>query len=156
MTGETSPEYLSVREAAERLALSEEAVRRMIRGGELYAEKAGRGSRAPWGIDARQIEAYAEEAERRRRLAGVVVGRGEQFVERMGNEHGPEGREWTRGNLERQELLDALADAIGPELQEFEDETAEAEYIEEQAQDLARRVRRAEAIRRRAEELLTE
>lgn len=157
--------WLTVRETAARLGKHEEAVRTMIREGKLRASRASTGARAPWLIDAaeleRQIAMDAEVAAARERLdtAGVVLGRGEEFLEKVGLRHGPavaeELRTLSAHHDARYEAARALDDA-GAELQEQFDALDDDEAIEQAARRRATWVRREERIRQRTLELLDE
>ncbi|MEQ9093550.1 MAG: helix-turn-helix domain-containing protein [Miltoncostaeaceae bacterium] len=87
----TSRKWLTVRQTARRLGETEEAVRRMIRAGDLPAQKATSSARAPWVVDALALEDQIAEdeqlAKRRARMAGVVVGYGEDFHRQVAEAH---------------------------------------------------------------------
>jgi excisionase family DNA binding protein len=170
----------SVKEAAEFLGQSEETIRRKLASGEIPGFRVG-GRGASWRVYADELEQLVsadreesdrrwrehvearevEEAERRRRMAGVVGGRtGTPEADRAFADE--VAREWRRSTLDaltRRAVLEEAAGAVDEagaglegEFADLEDEAA----IEERAQELARTVRRAERIRKRAEEILEE
>ena len=163
--GETT-EWVPVRVAAVRLAGSEEAIRRRIRAGEIPAVKAGRGARAPWLVDTSGL-INAEHAALRERLdqAGVVHGRtgtpqaDRAYADKVGHRHGDDWRRATLDHLTRRALLEQAAgvvEAAGANLEGQFADIDDEDAVEAEAQELARRVRRAERIRERAAEILDE
>jgi Helix-turn-helix domain len=180
--------WLTVRETAARLNRSEEMVRRMIRAGELPASRLSAAAKAPWMIDAdeleRQLKVHAERTAVRMRLdragvtvgrsvdsppqgGGVVIGRGEDFyaeIERaypgvkVGGPEGPPLADYLRQRDSRAELFDRIEREMYADpavRQRFEKLDEEARF-EEEARELARRIRRAERLRERALEILDE
>jgi hypothetical protein len=162
-------EWLTVRETAKRLNTSEEMVRRKIRAFELPASRLTDAARAPWMIDARaleqQLQADAQLAEHRESMAGVVVGRSDEGgpldeafraeVERL---HGKPVAAGLKQVMDRSDLFarverDMYAD---PSLRMRFEQLDEEQRFEEEARELARRVRRAERLRDRALEILEE
>lgn len=152
--------WIDVPMAAERLGTSEQMVRRFIREGRLYAERAGRGARSPWRVDAAQVAREAELRSVKDRLgqAGVVTGRSgspdadDDFIAKMRSTHGDEAAAALQEILDRHALVEAtelsrLQAELGPK---FNEEDA----IEQAAQRLAAEHRRAERIRRRAQEII--
>jgi excisionase family DNA binding protein len=181
MSDDQKKEWLTVRETAERLNLSEESVRRMIRTFQLPASRASGGARAPWVINAAALERQLEVDAHRRRVheAGIVVGRvqeaggnavvgrGDDFAEeleqrypdvRVGSPDGPTLAEYARATAARHELFDRIERemAADPSVRQQLERLDEAERFEAEAQELARRVRRAERLRDRALEILDE
>lgn len=57
--------WIQVPEAAERLGITEEMVRKHIRSGNLYAKRSGRGNRSAWLLDADEINRETELKARR-------------------------------------------------------------------------------------------
>jgi excisionase family DNA binding protein len=163
---EHKSEFLTVRETATRLGQSEETVRRMIRAGELPASRAHRGgTRAPWLIHAaaleRQMEMDAEIAEARERLdsAGVVTGRGPEFLENVQRRHGLAVAEQLRQVMARHDALYEAARTVDEHSDEYEHgfaELDEDEAIDQAAQRRAAWLRREERIHQRTLEILEE
>jgi excisionase family DNA binding protein len=164
--------WLTVADVAEILGTSTQTVRRMIKAGELPASRASAAPRASWLIDAaefeRQREADAERAAIRQRLGGVVSSYGDdEFIEKLrarypdvtvGGPDGPGLAQDLRARIDRRDLLerverDMYADpAIRQQLEQLDDN----ERFEQEARELARRIRRAEKLRDRAIEILSE
>jgi excisionase family DNA binding protein len=164
-------EWLTVSEVAAMLGTSTETIRRMIKAGELPASRASNAKRAAWLINAaafeRQRTADAERAAVRQRLGGVVVGRGEEFTERLGKAYpgvtvgspqGPSLADHARAIAARHDLFDRVERemAADPSIRQQLEQLEEEERFEAEAQELARRVRRAERLRDRALEILEE
>jgi hypothetical protein len=163
--------WLTVADVAEMLGTSTETIRRMIKAGELPASRASNAPRAAWLIDAvefqRQREADAERAAIRQRLGGVVTGRGDEFVENLeqaypgvtvGSPEGPTLAEHVRATIARHDLFDRIERDMyaDPAIRERFETLDDAERFEEEARELARRIRRAERLRDRAIEILEE
>jgi Helix-turn-helix domain len=163
--------WLTVAEVAAMLGTSTETIRRRITVGELPASRASTAPHAAWLIDAaefeRQREADAERAAIRRRLGGVVVGRGDEFAKkpaqhcpdaRVGSPEGPTLADHTRAMIARHETFERLQRdmAADPGLREQFEALDEANRFEAEARELARRVRRSERLRDRVWEILDE
>jgi hypothetical protein len=161
--------WLTVGDVAAILGTSTETVRRKIKAGELPASRASDAPHASWLIDAaeweRQREADIERAAIRQRLSGAVTGYGDEFFEKLkerypdvtvGSPDGPTLAEHARATIARHDLFerverDMYADpGVRQQLERLDD----AERFEEEARELARRVRRAERLRERALEIL--
>ena len=170
---EHSPDsqWLTVADVAAILGTSTETIRRMIKAGELPASRASNAPRAAWLIHAaefeRQREADAERAAIRQRLGGVVTGRGDEFVEKLeqqypdltvGNPEGPTLAEHARATSARHDLFERLESemAADPGLRQRLENLDEEQRFEEEARELAHRIRRAERLRDRAIEILEE
>jgi excisionase family DNA binding protein len=161
--------WLTIAEVAEIYGVSTETVRRKIKAGELPASRASDSPRAAWLIDEaefeRQREADAELAAVRQRLGGVVTGRGDEFIEklkerypdvRVGSPDGPTLAEHARATIARHDLFERIESemAADPSVWQRLEDLDDAERFEEEARELARRIRRAEALRDRALEIL--
>ena len=159
-----SPEWLTVRQTAERLSLSEETVRRMIRNYELPASREHPGARAPWLINALVLERRLEADARRKRLEGMGGGYGpagtEAAVAAAGEFNGwtpeqhAEALERLHERARQQELLDRVQREMSTDLRRQFEELDEDIAIERTAQEIARRVRREERVRKRAAQIL--
>lgn len=163
MTSSTNSNTVTVSEAAERIGVSTEWVRRHIKSGDLFAVRVGTGRTAPWMLHESDVAHVAElEAHRRRvRDVGIVVGRGGDFRRQI--EASDRYDAATKDEIldvhdgqDRYELLDRLAGEIriDPELARRFEELDEDEHVEAAAQELARRTRIEERIRARAREIL--
>jgi excisionase family DNA binding protein len=164
--------WLTVAEVAAVLGVSTETVRGKIKAGELPASRASNAPRAAWLIDAaefeRQREAEAERAAVRQRLGGVVSSYGDdEFIEKLkarypdatvDSPHGPTLAEDLRARIDRRDLFERVeADMYAdPGLRQQLEQLDDAERFEEEARELARRIRRAEKLRDRAIEILEE
>jgi hypothetical protein len=168
----TKPEkpWLTVAETAERLGCSEPAVRRMIQSHKLPASRATTAKRAPWMINAvaleRQLDAEAQRAAVRERLAGAVVGYGD-FADKLeeaypdtkvGSPEWPTLAEHARATIARHELFERVEREMyaDPGVRQQLERLDEEERVEAEARELAQRIRRAERIRERALEILNE
>jgi excisionase family DNA binding protein len=167
----TEQRLLTIAETAARLGQSEATVRRRIAARELPAVRVGGGThRTRMRVLAdeleRQLQVDAELAATRKRLAGVVRGRSDEGgpvdeafradVERL---HGKPTAEGLKTVMDRNDLFNRvereMADDPGlrQQLERLDDE---AERFEHEARELARRIRWAEGLRKRAEEILEE
>jgi hypothetical protein len=164
--------WLTVAEVAEILGTSTETVRRKIKALELPASRASDAPRAPWLIDApefeRQRKADAERAAARRRLKGVVTAYGDdEFIEKLKQQYpdhrvsspdGPTLAEHAQATIARHNLFERIERDMyaDPEIRERLKALDEEQRFEEEARELARRIRRAEKLRDRACEILDE
>jgi excisionase family DNA binding protein len=164
---ENDAQWLTVRETAERLGQSEATIRRMIRAHELPASRQGRGSRAPWMVNAAALERRRQiEAHRKRmRESGVVVGYSDEggpadeaFPAEIDLRHGADTAANVRAVMDRRRLFERVeremyADSgVRHRLERLD----EAQRFEEEARELAARIRRVERLRDRALEILDE
>jgi excisionase family DNA binding protein len=167
MANSPGPDWLTVSQVAEAMDTSTETVRRLIKAGKLPAARAGALPRSPWLINVPAWERQKRRDEIRarhlQRMAGVVVGYSdgggpadEAFVEDVERKHGPDTAESVKRVMDRGGLFDRLERemAADPSVQEQLERLNEVDREEAEAQELARRTRRAERIRKRAEEIL--
>jgi predicted DNA-binding transcriptional regulator AlpA len=167
---EAKPEkmWLTVAETAERLGVSEPAVRRMIKAYKLPASRATSAKRSPWMINAPALERQIEIDEHKKRMqeSGIVVGYGD-FADNLEKRY-PDTRvdlpdqptlaEHARMTAARQELFNRVeremyADpGVRQQLERLDDE----DRFEKEARELASRVQRADRLRQRAQQILDE
>jgi hypothetical protein len=163
--------WLTVGEVAAILGVTTETVRNKIKRGELPASRASNAPHAAFLIDAAEFERQravdVELAAVRQRLAGVVTGRGEEFIQQLEQQYpgvtvgapdGPTLAEHVRATINRHELFERIQSemAADPGVQSRLRELDEAERFEAEAQEIARRIRRDEELLKRAREILDE
>jgi hypothetical protein len=160
-------QWLTVRETAARLNTSEEMVRRKIRASELPASRLTDAARAPWMINAATLERQLEVEAHRKRVqeAGIVVGRGDEggphdqaLIGEVAAIHGSDTAEALHKVMNRHNLFDRIERDMyaDPAIRERFETLDDDERFEEEARELARRIRRAERLRDRALEILGE
>lgn len=155
----SSEQMVSVPEAAERLGVAEETIRRQIREGKLPATRAGGGERAPWRISVAYLEHVLavkrhEDQVRKHREVGLVGGRGEESLQQIKQTHGPELAERARENLRRARAAELVYSVEDFGFEKLDDERGRADSIERAARALAARMRWEEQVCARAVEIL--
>lgn len=155
MSENEAPNVLSVDEVARRTGEHPETIRRKIRAHEIFAVKVGEGPRAPWGVTEPDVDRYiaSRDHARRMRESGVIVGRGDEFRERVAaSDHPPATKSALLVAVDRRELFDRAEREMHADptvRRRFEQLDADAR-LEAEARELAARIRHAEQVRRRA------
>src|SRR5437763_14896621 len=116
----STPNTVSVPEAAERLGVTPETVRRQIREGQLWASRASGGARAAWRISEAEIERRLsvqqhDERMRKFRDAGGVVGYGDFPSKVDESNNSPEVKQQLHAIYQRRNLFDRLDQEHEPE-----------------------------------------
>ena len=157
--------WITVPEAAERLATSEEMVRRYIRQNRLFAKRSGRGVHSPWLVDANQVAMDAEHGGTKglADASGFITSYGgtpesdAAFVDAVRDKYGDGTAAAVSAVIDRHALIAEVAaavdehrDELGLAFDSLDDEAA----IEREAQEIAARVLRAERIRARVREIV--
>ena len=160
---------ITVAEAADRLKVHPETVRRRIRAGELEHVRAGAGRRGALGLYASEVDhvAKVEAHEQRMRESGVIVGRGDEFLKQLdASPNSSAVKADVRAAVEERDLFDRVARELHDDhpfarerlaqLDEQAREEAEAQEVARRMRDELTRRRRAERIYNRALEILAE
>ncbi len=154
VSSESVDQLITVHEAADRLGVHPETIRRRIRRGDLVAVQKASGPTAPWLLDAAAIEHLAEIERRPHAMTNGVdnpPGRAQ-----ASSRHNGESRVALVAQHDPRQLFEHVEREMSVDtvLQRHLEQLDEAERIEAAAQELARRVRDRQRIRERALELL--
>jgi excisionase family DNA binding protein len=147
---------MSTRKTAERLGISVASVRRKIANGEIPARRSGPG--ASWHVEIDRLERQmADDRASQERARGRIMGYDpDEFARNVETMYGSEAADIVRASQR--------SGAIGDEVDKLFGESDAAELakldrkarFEEQAREIAARVRDRERLMRRVEELLNE
>lgn len=150
-------QLITVHEAAARLGVHPETIRRRIRRGELVAVQKASGPTAPWLLNAADI-AHAAEVERDTHASASAAEAANPPQARASTRSNGESRVALLAHHDPRELFEHIEREMArdPALRARLEQLGDAERIEVAAQELARRVRDVRRIRARALELLSQ